>query len=104
MPKYNPTYTSNVYTFTEITRHGNIAIFEGITASGGKQYEVHILRYRMAHPKASDAGTKILSSPSDSEWGQYGFTYQTKDKAKEKFQSLVMRIDQDTDSSDSVAA
>ena len=104
MPKYNPTYTSNVYTFTEITRHGNIAIFEGITASGGKQYEVHVLREKKAHPKSDNAGEMILCSPSTSEWGKYGFTYQTWEKADKKFQSLAARADQNADSSDSVAA
>jgi hypothetical protein len=58
----------------------------------------------MAHPKSADSGTKILSSPSTSEWGKLGFTYQTKEKATEKFHSLVTRAYQNTDSSDSAAA
>lgn len=89
MPKYNPTFTSSIYTYTEIKRHGNIALFEGVTASGGKQYELHILRYRMAHPKSAEAGTKILSSPSTSDWGQYGFTFMSIAKAMKTWITLV---------------
>ena len=102
--KYKTTFKNGIYTFTQIKRHGNIVLFEEITALGSKQYELHILRYRMAHPKSAEAGTKILSSPSTSEWGKYGWTYQTRERADEKFQLLVARDDQNADSSDSVAA
>lgn len=104
MPKYKPTYTSSVYTYIEIKRTGNIALFEGITASGCKQYEVHVLRDKQAHPKSNNAGEMILCSPSTSEWGRFGFTYQTREKADEKFQSLAMATDENGDSSDSVTA
>ena len=104
MPKYKPTYTRNVYTYTEITRTGNIALFEGITESSGKQYEVHVLRDKKAHPNSVNAGEMILCSPSTSEWGRFGFTYQTKDRAMEKFRKLAEKSDMNADSSESVAA
>ena len=104
MPKYQTKYTHHGLTYTEIKRHENIALFEGITASGGKQYEVHVLREKKAHPKSDNAGEMILCSPSTSEWGKYGFTYQTWEKADKKFQSLAARADQNADSSGSVAA
>jgi hypothetical protein len=104
MPKYTTNYTRNVYTYTEIKRNENIALFEGVTALGSKQFEVHVLRDKQAHPKSNNAGEMILCSPSTSEWGRFGFTYQTREKADEKFQSLAMATDENGDSSDSVTA
>ena len=104
MPKYQTKYTHHGLTYTEIKRHNNICLFEGIAPSGRKEYEIHVLRDKLAHFKSADAGTMILSSPSTSDWGVYGFTYQSKDRAMEKFRKLSEKNDLDTDSSDSVAA
>jgi hypothetical protein len=108
MPKYKTTYNNSIYAFTEIESHNNICLFKGVSPSGQEQYEIHILRYKMAHPRSANAGTKILSSPSSSEWGVYGFTYQSKDRAMEKFRKLAeksdMNADKNADSSGSVAA
>lgn len=68
----------------------NIAIFEGVSESGRKQWEVHVLRTRKTHPSSSEAGKKVLSRPSTSDWGKYGFTYQSLEKAQEKMDALVM--------------
>ena len=104
MPKYQTKYTHHGLTYTEIKRHNNICLFEGIAPSGRKEYEIHVLRDKLAHFKSADAGTMILSSPSTSDWGVYGFTYQSKDRAMAKFRKLSEKNDLDTDSSDSVAA
>ena len=104
MPRYQTEYTHHGLTYTEIKRHNNICLFEGIAPSGRKEYEIHVLRDKLAHFKSADAGTMILSSPSTSDWGVYGFTYQSKDRAMEKFRKLSEKNDLDTDSSDSVAA
>ena len=104
MPKYKTEYTNHGLAYTEIERHNNISLFEGLTPSGRKEYEIHILRYKMAHPRSADAGTKILSSPSTSEWGTHGFTYQTKERAIVKFRKLAEKSDMNADSSESVAA
>ena len=104
MPKYTTNYTNHGLAYTEIKRHNNICLFEGIAPSGRKEYEIHVLRDKLAHFKSADAGTMILSSPSTSDWGVYGFTYQSKDRAMAKFRKLSEKNDLDTDSSDSVAA
>jgi hypothetical protein len=104
MPKYKTEYTHHGLTYTEIERHNNISLFEGLAPSGRKEYEIHILRFKKAHPRSADAGTKILSSPSSSEWGVYGFTYQSYERALVKFRKLAEKSDMNADSSGSVAA
>ena len=104
MPRYQTNYTNHGLNYTEIERHNNISLFEGVAPSGRKEYEVLILRYKMAHPRSADAGTKILSSPSSSDWGVYGFTYQSYDRALSKFRKLAEKSDKYAYSSDSVAA
>jgi hypothetical protein len=81
-------------TFTEIQRHGNIALFEGVSDSGSKQFEIHILRDKLAHFKSTDAGKMILSSPSTSDWGRFGFTYRCYDRAMDKFRKLAEKSEQ----------
>ena len=98
MPKYQTKYTHHGLTYTEIKRHNNICLFEGIAPSGRKEYEIHVLRDKLAHFKSADAGTTILSSPSTSEWGKYGYTFMTKEKAIAKWNSLVEVAAQNTGS------
>ena len=104
MPKYTTNYTHHGLTYTEIKRHNNICLFEGIAPSGRKEYEVHVLREKLAHFKSADAGEMIMSSPSTSEWGNFGFTFQTKELARSKFRKLAEKSDRNADSSDSEVA
>ena len=87
MPKYKSEFRQAGATYTEIKRHQNIALFESDHTTPG--YEVHVLRMKPAHPKSSEAGTKILMSPSSSEWGKFGFTFVDRDRAEQKFQQLA---------------
>ena len=90
MPKYNTTYHTNDTTFVEIQRRDNVIIFEGTCPDmERKQYEVHVLRRKQSRLDSPDAGTMVLSSPPTSEWGRYGFTHVSLDRAQECLEKLA---------------
>lgn len=89
MKKLEKTFNKKGFTYTEITREGNKAIyrqdkkdytstsFEVVKIGSHNGYELN--------------GTKIAASetyPSTSLWGIQGWTYQTLDEAKKKFKRI----------------
>lgn len=92
MPRYKKTYPQAGRTYTEKKRNNTIVLYEGSHPDGDeKRYEVHVLRYKKAHPESAQAGQMILSNPSTSEWGRYGFTFISEEKALAKFDELVAK-------------
>ena len=94
MPRYQNEFSRNGMTYTEINRSHNNALFEGVSPEGLVGYELHVIKLKPAHPRATDAGKMILSSPSTTDWGTYGFTFVSKDKAMEKFRKLAEKSEQ----------
>ena len=95
MPRYQPNYTRHGIDFTVIQRTGNICLLVGSYQHTPDHftYEVHRLRMKPAHPDSADAGQLILCSPSESEWGKYGWTYLSLEAAQVKFDELVKQTD-----------
>ena len=91
MPKYRETYTREGIDFTVTNRRGNVCLLVGTYRHTPTlhSYEVHHLRMKKSHPESADAGAMILSSPSESEWGKYGWTYLSLEAAQVKFDELV---------------
>ena len=91
MPRYQPSYTRDGIDFSVIQRTGNICLLEGTFqhTPDHHTYEVHKLRWRKSHPKSADAGEVILSRPTESDWGKFGWTYLTLEDAQRKFDQLT---------------
>jgi len=48
MPRYTTNYSLHGLTYSEIERHNNISLFEGVAPTGRKEYEIHVLRLKPA--------------------------------------------------------
>lgn len=89
MSNYSKNYKNADLCFRLVQRKESIAMFEGESESGWKQWEVHVLRMKPTHRSSPEAGKEVLSKASTSEWGKYGFTYQSLEKAQEKMDVLA---------------
>ena len=89
MPHYNTKYTSAGLSFTEIKKEANVVLYEGTSPTGRKQYELHILKYSNASTYSEDPNQRVIASPASSEWGSFGFTYNTYEGAIERYHQLV---------------
>lgn len=88
------TYTKNSYSFTQVSREGNIAIYEQREPLNDRLlgYEVFIVQQ---NPERQIAGVKIPTSestPGNEQWGTKGFTTHTLQQAKDKIPYLQDRI------------
>jgi hypothetical protein len=75
-----------------VERVGNVAIYQKIKPSiGYVGYEVVRITLRPPHPfdQKKDQYDRVEHYPASSEWGTYGWTYQTLDKAKFRFAKLL---------------
>ena len=92
MSKYTDTYTREGIAFTVTDRQGYICLLTGTYnhTPDHHTYEVHKLRWRKSHPKSADAGEVILSRPTESDWGKFGWTYLTLEDAQRKFDQLTI--------------
>ena len=91
MPRYKDTYTREGIDFTVTNRQGNVCLLVGTYSHTPDHhtFEVHKLRWRKPHPKSADDGEVILSRPTESDWGSYGWTFITLGSAKAKFDELA---------------
>ena len=96
MSKYTKQYTQgslkvlgSIVNFIEVEKEHNVVLYEGTSEAGTKQYEIHVLEYGDAHPDSADEGKRFPMSPSTSMWGSFGFTYQSYEKAMERYHQLV---------------
>ena len=93
MPKYRATYSrGGILDFAVTAQKGRACLAVGSYrhAPEVRIYEVHLLRMKKSRRDSSDAGEMILSSPSESEWGKYGWTYLTLEAAEVKYCELMM--------------
>ena len=95
MRKIPETYSKGGFNYTLIERKDNVAIYEQ-RKNAILQYEVVIIRKRK---KDNDfAGTKSGDEylPSTCEWGKFGWTYVTIDKAREKMSKIILEMSEKT--------
>lgn len=89
MKKLAKQFTSKGFTYTEITRVGNKAIYkQSKEDQGSDSFEVVKIG---KHNGYELNGTKIVASetyPSTTLWGTQGWTYQNLDDAKKKFKKI----------------
>lgn len=89
MKKLEKTFNKKGFTFTQITREGNKAIYRQDKSDyTSSSFEVVKIG---SHNGYELNGTKIAASetyPSTSLWGIQGWTYQTLDEAKKKFKKI----------------
>lgn len=94
MKKIEKSFTSKGFEFKQITRNGDMAIYEKC-APGSKcpSYEiVHIT----SHNGYVIQGNKIPASevyPGDTQWGSHGWTYPSLQAAKDKFKEKQSMIE-----------
>ena len=91
MPKYRETYSRDGIDFVVTKRQRNACLLVGTYrhTPDHHTYEVHLLRMVKQGGLSPDAGKMILSSPSESEWGKYGWTFMTLEDAQRKFAQLA---------------
>lgn len=80
-------FSEKGFTYTQIKRKGNKAIYEQ-NLRGSKSFEVIFIN---RHEKYEIAGNEIPASetyPSSSSWGTYGWTYMSLDEAIKKYNNL----------------
>lgn len=83
-------FTKWQFTFREIKREGDVAIYEQTKTSTGEFCSYEVIKINK-HDGYEIAGNKIEPAemyPSNELWGTYGFTLPTIKKAEEKFQEL----------------
>lgn len=83
------TFDRKVFQYEQLYRKGNYAIYsQKHRDTGFTTYEAIIVKN---HNGYEIAGVKIEASevyPGDSQWGIFGWTYQTLDQAKNKIKQL----------------
>jgi hypothetical protein len=91
MPKYKDTYTRDGIDFHVTEKHEIICLLVGTYRHSPTlhTYEVHLLRMVKQGSLSPDAGKMLLSSPSESDWGKYGWTFMTLEDAQRKFDQLA---------------
>lgn len=69
-----------------------IALYKQHKTDSKELYEVHIIRY---HPLTDTGSFKMeegYHNPSNNEWGRFGWTYEDKDHAMEKYLMLRTKL------------
>ena len=95
MKPLGTTYRKNTFHYEQITRDGDIAIFkqrlrEGV---GCLAYEVIVIR---KDPEREIAGVVIPAherAPGNEEWGRFGWTFPTLERARAKMKELVAAVE-----------
>ena len=89
MKKLEKTFNKKGFTYTQVIREGNKAIYRQDKRDyNSSSFEVVKIG---SHNGYELNGTKIVASetyPSTSLWGIQGWTYQTLDEAKKKFKRI----------------
>jgi hypothetical protein len=97
MKKIPTTYNKDGFNHELLEREGNVAIYEQrkSTHSSG-YYEVVVIRKRKADNDfaGTKAGDEYL--PCTNEWGIYGWTYLTLEKAREKMSKIILEKEKKT--------
>ena len=81
-------FSKKGFNFREIKRKGNVAIYERSKGESVKHYEVAVIK---SHQGFNLGGSFIAPSevyPCDSQWGIYGWTLPSLEKAEEKFEDI----------------
>lgn len=76
------------FTFRQLRRIGNVAIYEQTKKGQSPAYEVVILRMREARIAFGMELPECEHYPSSEEWGTYGWTYRSLSEAERKFKEL----------------
>jgi len=64
------------FTFTQIWRRDDVAIFEQSKPGWSKPaYEVILIRIVKGHPKGKNADRLVERYPSNNDWGTWGWTH-----------------------------
>lgn len=77
------------FTFTQVERVGNAAIYEQVSVTGARHYEVIRIRSRdekQAFGRTFEGGEYY---PSSEEWGVAGWTYTDLSRAKRRLWTLL---------------
>lgn len=100
------TYGKNGFHYEQVIRDGMVAVFKQRLAPGRGSlgYEVIVIRVK----EESIAFDKLVPcrevAPANEEFGIYGWTYPTLDRAMDKFRLLVLKASAKTDETNSTAA
>ena len=84
-------YKKNGYSFTLVKRLGDNAIFRGTRTDHGETSQSYEVIMIQSHNGLNIHGNESPAAeyrPSDSQWGSKAWTYQTIEKAQEKFDEI----------------
>ena len=80
------------FTYTEICRSGNIALYEQLRDDWkSPSYEVIVIKVNKPHPNSVHEFDMVETYPSAMHWGSRGWTFNTMEDAGEKFDELVLK-------------
>lgn len=82
------TFTKKKFLHKQIKREGEFAIYERQKEGQSKHYEVVIIRSHNGYELAGNKFPPAEMYPSDSQWGVFGWTRPTLEKAEEKFKEI----------------
>ena len=95
MKKLPTQFTKKSLTYTQIKRHGNVAIYEVFRGMSSRGLEVVVIKSHNGYTLGKNNVEPAETYPGDSQWGRLGFTYTDvtcEDKeldANKKFKELV---------------
>ncbi len=95
MNGYRPlekSFTSRTFLFTEIKRENDLAIYHK-TKPGTKINNFEVIQI-LRHKDYEIAGVKIAAAetfPSAEQWGTYGFSYDSLEKAEDRFNRMKLK-------------
>ncbi len=71
------------FTFTQVLRRGNVAIYEQMKPGWAKPgYEVIIIRVGKGHYLSDQKDSLMERYPTNNEWGKYGWTHTIEEDAR----------------------
>lgn len=88
------TYNKNGFTFNQVDREGDVAIYEQIMPELSKRVAYEVFEV-LKKPAATINGVDIPereSCPGNEQWGNYGFTVYDLSKAKQKQAEIAEKI------------
>ena len=88
MKKLGATYKANQYDYQVLKREGNIVLSESEYPT---HYEVFIVRKLPAKKVFDREYPEREAPPKNEDWGQFGWTFKTRENAEKKFSQLVKK-------------